>query len=117
MNWFKRHLNWTLLLAYVLAFSVIGSIAWKFNAPVNLVYAIASLGLGIWVLKQKGRSMHFLWSSIATALALSLAPQRGYYDDLSFYVGTTLGQWSLPMIIWLCLKNKKQNIVADSNTN
>ena len=117
MNWFKRHLNWTLLLAYVLIFSVIGCAAWTVKAPVNLIYAVISLGLGVWVLKQKGRRMHFLWWSIAIALALSLAPQRGYYNDLSSYVGATLGQWSLPVIIWLCLKNKKQNIVADSNAN
>lgn len=69
MNWFKRHLNWTVILAVVSTILIfvalaslyadkaveIGSVIIVFFAPMVLIYIAVA-----WMLSQKNRSMWWL---------------------------------------------------------
>ncbi|MBA7503107.1 hypothetical protein ES706_01714 [subsurface metagenome] len=69
MNWFERHLNWTMVLAwvgaYVIAFAVVffaalvdPSISDETAEGIGVVIAlVVSLAVGYWVLRKKNRSM------------------------------------------------------------
>ena len=61
MNWFRRHLNWTYVLAYLLWFVLNlytdeSVVAWW----LSLVAAILWLVISGWVIKQKGRRLWWL---------------------------------------------------------
>jgi len=77
MNWFERHLNWTMVLAwvgaYVIAFAVVlliltasPYVSQDELSAIGFVIALAvSLAVGYWVLRKKNRSMWWLlisWS-------------------------------------------------------
>ena len=72
MNWFERHLNWTMVLAWLSTYPIaflMGSIAvgidpyisgdavWGIAVIISLIVTIA---VGQWVLKKKNRSMWWL---------------------------------------------------------
>ncbi len=61
MNWFRRHLNWTYVLAYLLSFVLNlyadeSVVAWW----LSLVTAILWLVISGWVIKRKGRSLWWI---------------------------------------------------------
>jgi len=65
MNWFRRHLNWTYVLAYLLWFVLNlyadeSVVAWW----LSLVAAILWLVISGWVIKQKGRGLWWLLLSL-----------------------------------------------------
>ena len=59
MNWFRRHLNWTLVLAYLLWFvpNAGESVVAQRFALVALIFLTVVSG---WVIKQKGRSLWWI---------------------------------------------------------
>ena len=91
MNWFKRHLNWTLIFAYaagILAVFLLTSIG-EGAATFGVFLCIAwVLGVSGWFLSQKGRS---LWNICWLFLG---------------WIG---------FIVLLCLANKKNLIELPSN--
>ena len=72
MSWFKRHLNWTVVLAYVgpslivlaitliLVFKYPETAIEGFLTVSNLLLAAVFLLVGAWVLRQKNRSLWWL---------------------------------------------------------
>ena len=72
MNWFQRHLNWTVVLTYLAMPLVIFLIAWgvgtilepRYGLSVSGAFAyslftiglIVALCISMWILKQKGRN-------------------------------------------------------------
>jgi len=115
VSWFGRHLNWSLLLVYVCAFSLVAVAAWSVPFPPNLVYFVLMMVMGSWLLGRKGRSKHHLWLVVLVALGLSLGSQRGHYD-MSAYVGYTLGAWLLPVVVWVSLRNKKAGVHSEQDS-
>ena len=111
-NWAKRHPNTTVILSYIISFWIIGYCAWNFVFPPNTLYVIVELLLGIWILKQKHRSMRALWWLVVIILCAgartvqSGTTSQEFRDFLSYY-SYTLGFLGLPVIIWLCMKNKR----------
>ncbi len=74
MNWFRRHLNWTIVLVWVASFPisyVVGTIIQFINPYIStgtyyvIGYTINGLwllGIGGWVLRKKNRSLwNLLW--------------------------------------------------------
>lgn len=81
MNWFKRHLNWTLTLVWLVCFplaivfinairvSILGSATLESLASAALFHVIATVILcgfiiwvTVWVIRRKGRSpLHMFW--------------------------------------------------------
>ena len=65
MNWFKRHLNWTILIAAVvgliLPFSTIFAETATPYVIMLIIQAVIVVGVCGWVLKQKGRSLRNLF--------------------------------------------------------
>lgn len=69
MSWYKKHLNWTMFLAWIIALAIfLGSIpiyAQRESADVLLYfmgfYFLVILLVSAWVLRQKGRSLWYLW--------------------------------------------------------
>ncbi len=59
MNWFRRHLNWTWVLAYLLWF-VLNAGEGVIAQLLTLVAAIFWLVISGWVIKQKGRRLWWL---------------------------------------------------------
>ena len=61
MNWFKRHLNWTILIAAVAGLILPFSTGFAGMAILSMimliVQAVMVVGVCGWVLKQKGRSL------------------------------------------------------------
>lgn len=63
-NWFERHLNWTMVLAWAAAW-LLTPLAWLVNgrysaiAGILVLYAV-SIAVGSWVLRKKNRSMWWL---------------------------------------------------------
>jgi len=63
MNWFKRHLNWTLTLTLLVALLFVSTTT---GAPaitefmVRGIATIASFAVAGWVIRQKGRSLGWL---------------------------------------------------------
>ena len=77
MNWFQRHLNWTMVLGYLLIYAVsclVAGIILVVDYSVsdeaagtagNTIGFITFLPIATWVFKQKGRSLWWLllsWS-------------------------------------------------------
>jgi hypothetical protein len=68
MNWFRKHLNWTMFLSWILALIIflvsIPLYAQRENADVILYfmgfYFVVILLVSAWVLRQKGRSLWYL---------------------------------------------------------
>lgn len=71
-NWFERHLNWTMVLAWVGTW-VLTYLVWFFMAVTNpglfvdfataiglIIFFAASISVGWWVLKKKNRSLAWL---------------------------------------------------------
>lgn len=76
MNWFRRHLNWTMGLSWIVcggltAFFASGgdvALSWGLLSGALILLLIASIFIGlmfwatVWAIKQKGRSpAHALW--------------------------------------------------------
>lgn len=65
VNWFKRHLNWTILIAAVvgliLPFSTIFAETATPYVIMLIIQAVTVVGVCGWVLKQKGRSLRNLF--------------------------------------------------------
>ena len=74
MNWFRRHLNWTIVLAWVSSFPVsyvVGTIIQNINPYIStgtyyalgyIINGLWLLGIGGWVLRKKNRSLwNLLW--------------------------------------------------------
>ncbi len=86
MNWFQKHLNWTLVIVVLAAWLLFGcgvSIAsgtWLATIMFFLWVGI-TLGVSAWVLREKGRS---LWNLLWLGL--------GYVPGI---------------IIFMCMENKK----------
>jgi len=61
MNWFRRHLNWSYVLAYLLWF-VLNLYGYESDIAswLSLVVAILWLVISGWVIKQKGRSLWWI---------------------------------------------------------
>lgn len=88
MNWFRRHLNWTLVLAIGLGYGIAFGVAYSFNIPDEsfkpiggLIIFWVTLPAVIWVIRQKGRS--WLW------LLLGFVPA------------------AIGVIVLMCLENKR----------
>jgi len=106
MSWFKRHLNWTLVIAWLLlsllACFVLSMIGW-FGI---LAYLLMILVVSGWVLKQKGRSLtNLLWFLLFFCLG-------GYSHSLvnntyAISVGEVAGWVIFAVVIILCKKNKR----------
>ncbi len=59
IDWFQRHLNWTMVLGYLLA----NVVSFMLNRvpPLGTIAAIAiGLPVAAWVISQKGRSLWWL---------------------------------------------------------
>jgi len=76
MNWFRRHLNWTMVLAWVICISLAAifasgaevALSWGRLSGGLILLAIGCIFVGlmwwatIWAIKQKGRSLlHLFW--------------------------------------------------------
>ena len=73
MNWFKRHLNWTYILAIlclagvnlVLVLIMVGAHNYELDWILYIwtpILLLGLVGIPIWVIKQKGRSLwNLLW--------------------------------------------------------
>lgn len=63
MNWFKAHINWTVVLILTIV-NIAIIIAYNIPDPVSLIIIISSVVLyilsWIWALVQKGRSLWFI---------------------------------------------------------
>jgi len=72
MNWFERHLNWTMVLAWVGSYPIC-FIVWDLATLANpyisgdtlggigfIISLIVSVAVGQWVLRKKNRSMWWL---------------------------------------------------------
>lgn len=58
MNWFKRHLNWTWVFAYLIWFPLNATaLDHDFHTIPSLIGSGFLLGVSIWVIKQKGRRL------------------------------------------------------------
>jgi len=88
MRWFKRHLNWTYLIGFLLGGSLFGSgsnyAAYGIDRTIGLIElwvgVIILWVINIWVLRRKGRSLlTILWGLLGI----------------------------LPIVV-LCMKNKRQ---------
>ncbi len=78
MEWFKRHLNWAWVIFYILFLLVYICMRQPSNLPdplpliVVLMAEIIALLVGLWVLKQKNRSLWWiLLQNIGSPLWLS----------------------------------------------
>jgi len=72
MNWFERHLNWTMVLAWVGASVIAFAVALliltanpyvsedELSAIGFIIALVVSLAVGYWVLRKKNRSMWWL---------------------------------------------------------
>ena len=61
MVWCKKHLHWTWIMITLLRFSFI-----TLDSPVPyIIYSVAFLGVTLWVLHQKGRSLVWVLMPIA----------------------------------------------------
>ena len=108
ISWFKCHTNWMLVISYSILSAIVGIISWYLPLPYNILYTLLLFGIGIWVLRQKGRSMKHLSWLVLIIIGLSQIPSGGFPEmSMSFFIGRAWGQWLLPIIIWLCLSNKR----------
>ena len=89
MNWFRRHLNWTLVLAISLGYGIAFGVAYGLNiADENfkeiggfIVFSV-TLPAVIWVIGQKGRSfwwllLGFVPGAIGVIILLFLENKKG----------------------------------------
>lgn len=90
--WFKKHLNWTYILAILIALIiyVITSVTaesyhldwlWNISMFAFFILLLAVIGVGAWVIKQKGGSLfNLFWlllSWIGIIVILCLVNKRG----------------------------------------
>jgi len=90
MSWFKRHLNWTYLIGFLLGAGLFGSGSNYVEYGIDRTIGLIELWVGviilwvinIWVLRRKGRSLlTILWGLLGI----------------------------LPIVV-LCMKNKRQGL-------
>jgi len=108
VNWCREHVNGTLAIGYFGLGGLIGVLSWTLPfLPFNALFIVLLLGLGFWVLRRKGRSLHHLWWILVGLFGVS---QVGFDEfvvgDARIFVGYLLGVWVLPMLIWLFLREK-----------
>jgi len=91
MDWFKRHLNWTLLfasiliplIALLLAYTINDSLGTTFPSIVGWILTILILVIYGWVLRQKNRSLWWLllfWWPIGLFIYTGLSNNRERHD-------------------------------------
>jgi len=63
MNWFERHLNWTLILAVFGAALPASILIWLIDSMLVdwMAVTIIALPVAIWFLRRKNRSLWWLW--------------------------------------------------------
>ncbi len=73
MNWFKRHLNWSLFLSSVVAIILVytgasimgaGESNWPIFVSLLVISVTFMLWVEIWYLRQKGRSLWNLFQNL-----------------------------------------------------
>jgi len=98
MNWFKRHLNWTLLIGLfigLLLYGIADMISWYILLRISAL--IGLLVLQIWYLTRKNRSLGWLFLNwLIGGLAYAGGSHTGLESSI-FVTG----------LLMLLLKNKK----------
>jgi len=109
-RWCSRHINITAWLAYVTSFTVIACLAWHYPFPPNIAYTIVLFGLGTWVLRRKGRSLHNLWWGVWFVASAMYSYSQGLLAvsdaGLAFYTGAVIGMFSPSLAVWTMLRNR-----------
>lgn len=104
MNWFKRHLNWTLVIAAVvtngLGFAP-GALEADITTSLVMLYAAIAVYLAtfVWVLVQKGRSLWYISLAFASLFAGYLL---GWVVFFPLIFASLFG-----FIVLFCLKNRR----------
>lgn len=104
MTWFKRHLNWTLVIAAVVTNGlgfVLGALEAHITTSLVTLYAALAIYLAtfVWVLVQKGRG---LWLISLAFIYLGATYILGFIVFIPLIFGSLPG-----FIMLLCLKNKR----------
>lgn len=106
MSWFKRHLNWTLLVILfisVMLYAVADLVSWYIL--LRIIALVFMLAGQIWYLINKGRSLGWLLLNLIGGVAYVGGSHAGVEYSI-FLAG----------LIMLFLKNKRQEISkVDSN--
>lgn len=110
MTWFKRHLNWTLFLTILVTAILTTIINDYFYFPFRLLIIpvlIFGIVVAIWYLRQKNRN---LWWYFGTFLICAAGAGQSY--NTSGLVGIFTVFISIPSLVILCLKNKRETKVT-----
>lgn len=98
MSWFKRHLNWTLLVILfigVILYAVADLVSWYIL--LRIIALVFMLAGQIWYLINKGRSLGWLFLNLLGGVAYAGGSNAGLESSM-FVVG----------LIMLLLKNKRR---------
>ena len=97
MKWFKKHLNWTLLMVLFISatlYTVADMVSWYVLLRVGAL--VIMLAAQVWYLNRKGRSLGWLFLNLLGGVAYAGGSHAGLESSM-FCAG----------LIMLCLKNKQ----------
>ena len=83
MNWFKRHLNWTLLIALfigIVLYAVANMVSWYVLLRVGAL--VVMLVAQIWYLNKKNRSLGWLFLNLLGGVAYAGGSSAGLESSM-----------------------------------
>ena len=98
MNWFKRHLNWTLLMALFISavlYETADMVSWYIL--LRIIALVVMFAVQVWYLTKKNRSLGWLFLNLLGGVAYAGGSNAGLESSM-FVAG----------LIMLFLKNKRR---------